>query len=257
MEYKGINYKGIALSHYEQGILDEEARVEDAIWVAFGEELQCVRAAFDCASAIYTKVVLRIRQGHHLDDDMSHVTNVLFIRSFNSLRIALISAEHGYYQQALTLCRMAMEDWIFANDAELNNATLDALMGRGCDRLGRGRLAIPEMAKRVLGPDDQHGQSKLVDNYGFLSEYGAHPRGVSHLGIMSHAGKKWSMHIGPFFDKRLAGITLQSLLAQITGMLMLASKLSLMHGIDPKEIVTPSQELLDEALASLKEKSPE
>ena len=98
MEYKGINYKGIALSHYEQGILDEEARVEDAIWVAFGEELQCVRAAFDCASAIYTNVVLRIRQGHHLDDDMSHVTNVLFIRSFNSLRIALISAEHGYYQ---------------------------------------------------------------------------------------------------------------------------------------------------------------
>ena len=42
----------------------------------------------------------------------------LAVRSFNSLHIARQLLEHGYYQQASALVRMAMEDQLVAEDAE-------------------------------------------------------------------------------------------------------------------------------------------
>lgn len=62
------------------------------------------------------------------DNPLESARIFLAIRSFNSLRTARQTLERGYYQQAMTLVRMAMEDQLVAEDAETHTPTLDALL---------------------------------------------------------------------------------------------------------------------------------
>lgn len=79
------------------------------------------------------------------DNRLESVRIFLAIRSFNSLRTARQTLERGYYQQAMTLVRMAMEDQLVAEDAEAYTPTLDALLD-GNGKIGRGVLALTKMA---------------------------------------------------------------------------------------------------------------
>ena len=54
--------------------------------------------------------------------------------------------EFGYYQQALTLIRMAMEDQLVAEDAEGNPPTLAALMR---DEGNPSGLEVAQLAKAI------------------------------------------------------------------------------------------------------------
>ena len=111
-----------------------------------------------------------------------------------------------------------------------------------------------DMAKRVFSTDEE-ALSSFGENYGFLSEYGAHPRAESFVGLMSQAKEGHAeMHLGPFYNEKLAGITLHCILAQLAGVLSQVGKIALMHGIDPAEISLPTEELLDEAIEQLRER---
>ena len=104
----------------------------------------------------------------------------LTIRTFKSLRTALQVLEHGYYQQAMTLVRMALEDQLVAEDIEHHPPTLAALLDdKG--RLGKGDLTLGKMAER-LSP-----KAKVAwdARYGMLSEHGAHPRLKSMQGLVA------------------------------------------------------------------------
>ncbi len=112
------------------------------------------------------------------DNDLESARLHLTIRSFNSLLNAKRVLEFGYYQQALTLIRMAMEDQLVAEDAEGNPPTLAALM-RDEGRIGKGNLTLSHMAKRI----SEKAKEAWDDNYGFLSAYAAHPRTRSLRGL--------------------------------------------------------------------------
>ena len=79
--------------------------------------------------------------------------------------------ERGYYQQALGLVRMAMEDMLVVEDIEINPATLQALLfDEG--KLGTGELRYSEMAHRI----SPKAGNTWENDYGDVSKYGAHPR---------------------------------------------------------------------------------
>ena len=102
----------------------------------------------------------------------------LAVRSFNSLNNALQVLERGYYQQALTLLRMALEDQLIANDIELFPATLTALM-EDEGKIGKGKLTYHNMAGRI----SIKAQEAWDMHYGFLSAHAAHPRAMSLRGL--------------------------------------------------------------------------
>ena len=104
------------------------------------------------------------------DNRLESARLFLATRSFNSLWTARQTLERGYFQQALTLVRMAMEDQLIADDIENHPPTLDALL-EGKERISK----FGKMAGR-LGPQ---GKTVWDANYGMVSEYAAHPRTMS------------------------------------------------------------------------------
>ena len=82
------------------------------------------------------------------DNRLESARLFLTTRSFNSLRTAAQVLERGYYQQAMALVRMAMEDQMVALDSESHPATLSALLDDD-SKLGKRDLALGKMAERV------------------------------------------------------------------------------------------------------------
>ena len=122
---------------------------------------------------------------------------ILVVRSFNSLRCATQLLRRGYYQQALTLVRMAQEDQLVAEDIELYPATLDALL-EGDGMLGKGNLTYAKMAER-LSPN---AKKSWEERYGATSEFGAHPRPPSMRDILvTGADGKGTLGAGGHYDE--------------------------------------------------------
>jgi len=104
------------------------------------------------------------------DNRVQHAQLLLATRAFNSVRwCAYDLLQMGYYTQALTLIRSAMEDYLTALDCEKCEATVEAILD-GKTELGRGKLTYTEMAKR----QSEKFQKAWKHNYGGLSEYAAH-----------------------------------------------------------------------------------
>ena len=104
----------------------------------------------------------------------------LSTRSFNSIRIALLTLEKGYYQQALTLVRMAKEDQLIAQEIEKCPQTLTALLD-GQGRFSKRNLSLGKMAERI----SPSAKGVWNDDYGTLSKRGAHPRVESMKGLIA------------------------------------------------------------------------
>ena len=163
------------MKRYIKNIEKIEDMVASTIMTVHAHELEIVDAALDQIFRGFDD--FRSRKSKPTNR-LESARLFLVTRSFNSLRVARQTLERGYYQQALTLVRMAMEDQLIAEDAESHPSTLDALLdGKG--KLGRGDLALGQMAKR-WSPD-----AKVVwdQNYGILSERAAHPRLESMKGL--------------------------------------------------------------------------
>ena len=127
----------------------------------------------------------------------------LMARSIKSIRTAEMAVLSGYYQQAITLLRMAAENDLVARDAAICKATLDGLLldvplkENDSDDI---RIAsFSEMAKR---------QSLEFKNwwdwyYGRLSIYGAHPRNASMSSLYHHNSTEQTLTLDilPFFSE--------------------------------------------------------
>ena len=110
----------------------------------------------------------------------------LATRSFNSLWNARQVLERGYFQQAMTLIRMTMEDMLVATDITHHPPTLDALLG------GKRLCSFASMADR-LGPEAREVWNKT---YGMLSEYAAHPR-TNSLRSLNSIRADGQLHLWP------------------------------------------------------------
>lgn len=153
---------------YLPSIEDADNEVTSAIRAEHARELNAVYAALD--EILRGLSDFGAKQGKP-KDDLESARLFLATRSFNSLYSAVRMLERGYFQQSLSLVRMAKEDQLVARDAEHNSPTLDALLhGRG--RIGSGSLSFARMAER-LSPKTKEAWD---EDYGFLSEHGVHTR---------------------------------------------------------------------------------
>ena len=138
-----------------------------------GRELEVVDAALDqILQGLDAFAYVKQRPDSRLEDAQMF----LAVRSFNSLHTARQLLEHGYYQQALALVRMAMEDQLVAEDAETHPPTLDALFDdKGS--ISSGDLTYGKMAGRI----SPEAKAAWDEKYGIISAGAAHPRRLSLL----------------------------------------------------------------------------
>ena len=131
----------------------------------------------------------------------------LAVRSFNSLHIARQLLEHGYYQQASALVRMAMEYQLVAEDAETHPPTLDALLDdKGS--ISSGDLTYGKMAERI----SPEAKKAWDEKYGDLSERAAHPRRLSLLALTT---VRRTVRLGGHYDEAQVKVTFLYLLEQL------------------------------------------
>ncbi len=141
------------------------------------------------------------------DSRLEDAQMFLTVRSFNSLHTARQLLERGYYQQASTLVRMAMEDQLVAEDAETHPPTLDALLdARGDFR--EGGLRFGAMAERI-SPETKRAWK---EKYGDLSERAAHPR---RLSLLTLATVQRTVRPGGHYDEFQVKVTILYLLEQL------------------------------------------
>ena len=152
-----------------------ENDVASQIRMNHGRELEVVDAALDqILRGLDAFAYVKQRPDSRLEDAQMF----LAVRSFNSLHIARQLLEHGYYQQASALVRMAMEDQVVAEDAETHPLTLDALLDdKGS--ISSGYLTYGKMAERI----SPEAKKAWDEKYGDLSERAAHPRRLSLLAL--------------------------------------------------------------------------
>ena len=161
------------------------------------------------------------------------------MRSFNSLRMARQTLELGYFQQAMTLVRMAMEDQLVAEDIEHHPPTLAALLD-GEGKLGRGNLALGQMAKR-LSPKAKVAWDRA---YGMVSEYSAHPRHMSLRGLISsNPYGQFTLRPGGHYDKVEVNAVLFYALSSLIHVMTATAKVTGEIGSD---LVTSARPVFDE-----------
>ncbi len=172
------------------------------------------------------------------DNRLESARLFLGTRSWNSLRSAVQMLERGYYQQAMTLVRMAKENQLVALDAENHPQTLVALL------CGKGRIdRFGKMAKRVSA------KAKEVwdDDYGRLSSFGAHPRIESMQGLVStDPSGDFTLQVGGHYDVIWVNVLLYDLLGELVFLFETTAKLT--HSVE-SDWATRSLSLLDEVIS--------
>ena len=165
----------------------------------------------------------------------------LATRSFNSLYSAVRMLESGYFQQSLSLVRMAKEDQLVAWDIEVHAPSLDALWDDE-GKLGKGELTYAKMAERA-SPKTKEAWD--VD-YGFLSAHGAHTRSRSlrSLGAARPDGQI-VLRPGGQYDKVLMDSVLYHMLRELVQVLATVAKLTTFAGIDLTVGAEPTLEEVD------------
>ena len=141
------------------------------------------------------------------DSRLENAQMFLAVRSFNSLHTARQLLERGYYQQASTLVRMAMEDQLVAEDAETHPPTLDALLdAKGS--ISSGDLSYGKMAERI----SPEAKKAWDEKYGDLSARAAHPRRLSLLMLTT---VRRTVRPGAHYDEVQVKVTILYLLEQL------------------------------------------
>ena len=141
------------------------------------------------------------------DSRLENAQMFLAVRSFNSLHTARQLLERGYYQQASTLVRMAMEDQLVAEDAETHPPTLDALLdAKGS--ISSGDLSYGKMAERI----SPEAKKAWDEKYGDLSARAAHPRRLSLLMLTT---VRRTVHPGAHYDEVQVKVIILYLLEQL------------------------------------------
>lgn len=185
-----------------------ENDVASQIRMNHGRELEVVDASLgQILKGLDAFAHVRQRRDSRLEDSQVF----LAVRSFNSLHIARQLLERGYYQQALALVRMAMEDQLVAEDSETHPPTLDALL-EGKGSFFSRALKYPKMAERISPEFEKAWREK----YGDLSEIAVHPRRKSLLAL---ATVRRTVRPGGHYHEAQVKLTLLYLLEQLVQVL--------------------------------------
>jgi len=179
-------------SRQSASLEESDGQVERTILANHAKELGLVNELLNAYLSGFSKIGSFTLSSQN---ELEYAWLLLVTRSFNSMRCAQMCLQKGYYTQAATLVRSAYEDWLICVDCQCNRETLDAVL-RGKGRLGRGKLAYSQMAKRV-SPDFE---KVWRDNYGQLSTI-AHPRERS-LRILVDP-KMRDLGLGGIYDEAL------------------------------------------------------
>ena len=157
------------------------------------------------------------------DNRLESARLFLVTRSFNSLRMALPILEQGYYQQAMALTRMAMEDQLIGHDIEIHSPTLDTLLSR------KGKLHFPSMARRI----SPKAKATWDDDYRTLSENSVHPRDKS-LQWLNSVGPDGLPNLlpGSSYDREKFLVALYYLLGELVKVMETMAKVSYSAEID-------------------------
>ena len=162
------------------------------------------------------------------DNRLESARLFLTTRSFNSLRTAAQVLERGYYQQAMALVRMAMEDQMVALDSESHPATLSALLDDD-SKLGKRDLALGKMAERVSAKT----KDAWHDDYGMLSHYGAHPRRGSMEELVEVGSDgRIVLRPGSHYDETWVNVVLYYTLRELVQVFATVAKVTAFAGID-------------------------
>ncbi len=196
--------------------------VASQVRINHSRELEVVDTALDqILQGLDAFAHAKQRPGTRLEDAQVF----LVVRSFNSLRVARQALECGYYQQVLTLARMAMEDQLVVEDAESNEPTLDALL-EGNGSISRGDLTYGKMAERISPGSGQVTWNKLYGEV--LSETAAHPRRMSLLTLPTEQG---TLRPGGHYREILVKGSLLFLLHQLMEVFFTVNRLTANVGI--------------------------
>ena len=189
------------------------------IRVNHGHDLEVVNVALDqILQGLDAFAYVKQRPDSRLEDAQMF----LAVRSFNSLHTARQLLERGYYQQASTLIRMAMEDQLVVEDAETHPPTLDALLDdKGS--ISSGDLTYGKMAERISP------EAKKVwdEKYGGLSARAAHPRRLSMLSLTT---VRRTVRPGGHYDEAQVKLTFLYLLEQLGNVLRTVGLLTVNAG---------------------------
>lgn len=184
---------------------DRDAQVKQATCEQHSQELRRVEELLTACLRGFTSLG-SFTPGQ--DNRVQHAQLLLVTRSFNSVRCAYDLLRMGYYTQALTLIRSAMEDDLTALDCEKLGATVEAILdGKGA--MGKGKLTYTEMAKR----QSEKFQTAWKHNYGGLSEYAAHARRKSLRVLVDP--ETHELRLGGRYDRDLFIGTFDALLSAL------------------------------------------
>ena len=162
----------MANSQFEKAVIKKTLDLHYSALKTIYSGLDCLTQGLnECASIVEKEEI-------QADKELKSVLLGLAWRSVDSLRMAVVALEMGYYQQGLALVRISEEDCLIAIDATTYPPTLAALL-KGEGKIGRDDLRYDKMAGR-MSPDYKKAWQEI---YGFLSKYGAHPRYESLKGL--------------------------------------------------------------------------
>ena len=212
---------------YLWGIEESEEEVATAIRATYAPELQAANAALEEIIRGFQDFATRKQRP---DNRLERARLFLATRSFNSLRMAVQTVETGYYQQAFTLVRMAMESGLVANDSEGYPPTLAALLDdKSESRIGRGDLKFSMMAERLSCKTKE-----VWDwDYGWASRSAAHPSSDSMMGLTTTGLDGQLMpRPGGYYDEVEIANVLYHLLRELIQLMAQIAKVTATAGID-------------------------
>ena len=162
----------MANSEVEEAVIRKTVALHHSELKSIYSGLECLTQGLnECAPIVET-------EQKPADKELKSVLLGLAWRSVDSLRMAVVALEMGYYQQGLASVRISEEDCLTAMDATTYPPTLAALL-KGEGKIGRGDLRYDKMAERMSVDYEKAWQ----EIYGFLSKHGAHPRYESLKGL--------------------------------------------------------------------------
>ena len=208
------------MKSYLLDLRQRDERTTSAIQEKHDADLVLVEEALELILRGWTEFSSKKRKP---DNPLESARLFLVTRSFNSLRMALPTLEQGYYQQAMALTRMAMEDQLIAHDIEIHTPTLNTLLD------GKGRLHLRSMAKR-LSPK---AKAAWDSDYSTLSRYATHPEFTS-LQWLNSVGPDGLPNLipGSSYDREKILIALYYLLGELVKVMETMAKVCCSAGID-------------------------
>ena len=154
----------------------------------------------------------------------------LATRTFRSLHMAICLLERGYYQQAASLIRTAMEEMLIAEDVEIYPKTLSLLLhGDPNDkvRLGRDDLSYGAMAARI----SPRAVEAWKRTYDAVSVYATHPKSTGLQTLVAWDGDNMPhLSLDSGYDRQQLAVCIE--LVARESMNLIKTVVQLLHGTE-------------------------